>query len=188
MLKKQLSEKLQLLNETHDNYELAELLQPVLVQGMRRGFQAAYLYIIGVSAGVDPSAQPAYWVDKIEHVANEQFAPFVADVVNKNTSLSKEVLSMLSEESHAVVAHQGNVLRYENLIMPYFNGWFLGYYHALLIMLSASDEVADNQSESEMKKNASDQAMQAVTVERQSFQKQPVYQDSVCREILKVLS
>lgn len=185
MLKEQLSEKLQLLNATRDDYELNELLQPVLVQGMRRGFQAAYLYIIGVSSGVDPSAQPANWVDQVEQIANAQFVPFVADVDKKNTSLGKEVISMLSEESHAVVAHQGNILQYENLIMPYFNGWFLGYYHALLIMLSKSDDAANNQED--MQKNASDQAMQAVTAERQSFQKQLVYQDSVCREILKAL-
>lgn len=185
MLKEQLSEKLQLLNATRDDYELNELLQPVLVQGMRRGFQAAYLYIIGVSSGVDSSAQPANWVDQVEQIANAQFVPFVADVDKKNTSLGKEVISMLSEETHAVVVHQGNALQYENLIMPYFNGWFLGYYHALLIMLSKSDDAANNRAD--MQKNASDQAMQAVTAERQSFQKQPVYQDSVCREILKAL-
>lgn len=37
------------------------------------------------------------------------------------------------------------------------------------------------------KKKASDQAMQAVELERRNFQKQPVYQESVLRDILKVL-
>ncbi|MFL2044081.1 hypothetical protein [Weissella hellenica] len=183
MLKEQLSKKLELFNnQAIDDQKIDILLRPILVQGMQRGFQAAYLYIIGVSSGIEPAAQTAAWVDQIEALANERFTPFVAEIEQIKTVVGKEVVSMLSEEAHAITAHQDNTMKIQNFIMPYFNGWFLGYYHALLAMLAADDVTQVDKLD--VQKKASDQAMQAVEVERRNFQKQPVYRDSVLRDIL----
>lgn len=44
MLKEQLSKKLELFNnQAIDDQKIDILLRPILVQGMQRGFQAAYL-------------------------------------------------------------------------------------------------------------------------------------------------
>lgn len=186
MLKEQLTKKLAVLNNQDINdQKIDTVLRPILVQGMQRGFQAAYLYIIGISSGVEPAAQTAARVDHVEALANEQFIPFVADMEQTKSVVSKEVISMLSEESHAITAHQDNVMKHQNFIMPYFNGWFLGYYHALLTMLANDDATQVNKQD--VQKKASDQAMQAVELERRNFQKQPVYQESVLRDIIKVL-
>ena len=70
--------------------------------------------------------------------------------------------------------------------MPYFNGWFLGYYYALLTLISEV-QAAQEANEETLKKRVSNQAMQAVESERAKFQHQMFYQNGVLRDILSVL-
>lgn len=189
MLKDDLKQKIMAINETLDIKQLNLMLEPILMTGMRRGYEAAYLLIIGLSEGVQPDDQPATWIDQVEHTADKEFAKLITNVHENDSQqneVATEINSMLAEEYHAITSHHDNQLVVESVIMPYFNGWFLGYYHALLTLVVETQAAKDTQSEG-LKQQISNQAMQAVENERTKFQHQMFYQDGVLRDILSVL-
>ena len=184
MLKDDLKQTLTTINATLDTKQLNNILKPVLELGMQRGYEAAYLLIVGLSEGVHSENQSAAWIDRVEHAARDDFKKLWETEQHKE--LDAQINSMLAEEYHAVTAHHDNQLVFESIIMPYFNGWFLGYYYALLTLISEA-QAAQEANEGTLKKQVSDQAMQAVESERAKFQHQMFYQNGVLRDILSVL-
>ena len=184
MLKDDLKQTLTTINAALDTKQLNNILKPVLELGMQRGYEAAYLLIVGLSEGVHSENQSAAWIDRVEHAARDDFKKLWETEQHKE--LDAQINSMLAEEYHAVTAHHDNQLVFESIIMPYFNGWFLGYYYALLTLVSEV-QAAQEANEGTLKKQVSDQAMQAVESERAKFQHQMFYQNGVLRDILSVL-
>jgi len=184
MLKDDLKQTLTTINATLDTKQLNAILKPVLELGMQRGYKAAYLLIVGLSEGVQAENQPATWIDNVEHAASDDFKRLLATEQHKE--LNVQINSMLAEEYHAVTDHHNNQLVVESVVMPYFNGWFLGYYYAFLNLISEVQAAKDAEKEI-IKKQISDQAMQAVESERSKFQRQMFYQNGVLRDILSAL-
>ena len=73
MLKDDLKQTLTTINATLDTKQLNNILKPVLELGMQRGYEAAYLLIVGLSEGVHSENQSAAWIDRVEHAARDDF-------------------------------------------------------------------------------------------------------------------
>jgi len=97
---------------------------------------------------------------------------------------------MLSEEYHEITHHNHDKIGQANVVMPYFNGWFLGAYYAFIALFTqmqqAQGEVGPTETQA-IAKAASDRAEKEVEVERRKFNNRPIYRQSMLREMVAAL-
>ena len=91
----------QAVAKLNDNLNLAkvdDILKPVLLAGMKRGYVDAHLEIFAEVENINPEEQTAEWVDRAEKFALDNFGT-LDKVARKNSSdLYAQIKSMLSEE------------------------------------------------------------------------------------------
>ena len=177
----------------NDNLNLAkvdDILKPVLLAGMKRGYVDAHLEIFAEVENINPEEQTAEWVDRAEKFALDNFGT-LDKVARKNSSdLYAQIKSMLSEEYHEITHHNHDKIGQANVVMPYFNGWFLGAYYAFIALFTqmqqAQGEVGPTETQA-IAKAASDRAEKEVEVERRKFNNRPIYRQSMLREMMAAL-
>ena len=183
----------QAVAKLNDNLNLAkvdDILKPVLLAGMKRGYVDAHLEVFAEVENINPEEQTAEWVDRAEKFALDNFGT-LDKVARKNSSdLYAQIKSMLSEEYHEITHHNHDKIGQANVVMPYFNGWFLGAYYAFIALFTqmqqAQGEVGPTETQA-IAKAASDRAEKEVEVERRKFNNRPIYRQSMLREMMAAL-
>ena len=183
----------QAVAKLNDNLNLAkvdDILKPVLLAGMKRGYVDAHLEVFAEVENINPEEQTAEWVDRAEKFALDNFGT-LDKVARKNSSdLYAQIKSMLSEEYHEITHHNHDKIGQANVVMPYFNGWFLGAYYAFIALFTqmqqAQGEVGPTETQA-IAKAASDRAEKEVEVERRKFNNRPIYRQSMLREMVAAL-
>lgn len=178
------------LNENLNLAKVDDILKPVLLAGMKRGYVDAHLEVFAEVENINPEEQTAEWVDRAEKFALDNFGT-LDKVARKNSSdLYAQIKSMLSEEYHEITHHNHDKIGQANVVMPYFNGWFLGAYYAFIALFTqmqqAQGEVGPTETQA-IAKAASDRAEKEVEVERRKFNNRPIYRQSMLREMMAAL-
>ena len=190
MIEEQFEQAVAQLNESLNLAKVDNILKPVLMAGMKRGYIDAHLAVFAEVENINPEEQTAEWVDRAEKFATDNFVT-LEKVAQKNASdLYAQIKSMLSEEYHEITHHNHDKIGQANVVMPYFNGWFLGAYYAYIAlftqMQSAQGTVGPTETQA-IAKAASDRAEQEVEVERRKFNNRPIYRQSMLQEMLAAL-
>lgn len=190
MIEEQFEQAVAQLNESLNLAKVDNILKPVLMAGMKRGYIDAHLAVFAEVENINPEEQTAEWVDRAEKFATDNFVT-LEKVAQKNASdLYAQIKSMLSEEYHEITHHNHDKIGQANVVMPYFNGWFLGAYYAYIAlftqMQSAQGAVGPTETQA-IAKAASDRAEKEVEVERRKFTNRPIYRQSMLQEMLAAL-
>ena len=190
MIEDEFAQAVVALNETLNLAKIDDILKPILMTGMQRGYVDAHLAVFAEVEQINPEEQTAEWVDRSEKFALDNFATLSRVADKPSSELAGQIKSMLSEEYHDITHHNHDQLGQANLVMPYFNGWFLGAYYGYVALLTqmqqAQGEVTADQAQV-LAKQASNRAQKEVELERQKFNARPIYRQAMLRAIMAVL-
>ncbi|WP_373719375.1 hypothetical protein [Weissella soli] len=183
----ELSTKVDELNVDLNLSELpVKVLKPIVMQGMAAGFLYAYREVVADTQGLSEGDMTAAWIDQVEAAAQASYITVERGAYNATNDVYTQIKSVLAEEIDAIKQTDTQKLTLQNLIMPYYNGWFIGAYYAYsdLFTKLAQQDHTSHIDRTQMAQAASDRAEKHVEMVRNLFNTIPSERQPVITEIL----
>lgn len=186
-IEEQLSAKVDELNIDLNLSELpVKIFKPIVMQGMAAGFLYAYREVIADTQGISEGDMTAAWIDQVEEAAQASYITVERGAYNATNDIYTQIKSVLAEEIDDIKQSDAQKVALQNLIMPYYNGWFIGAYYAYsdLFAKLAQQDSAHQIDRTQMAQAASDRAEKRVEMVRNLFNTIPSERKPVIEEIL----